>query len=302
MSRRTIRLAVCCLSVALASCASRSVDVKPTPADPAEFLAWDCGHIADELDSVQQRAAEQAYTVDERAGDNILALGIGATIFWPAILAMRPDGVEARDLAALKGRYEALRVAAQRKSCPPPGIDLPPELAAEMPIAPGEHLVYDQRGGNGGGANGSWTLVVTALRRDEIDFSTGAHSRPWRQDRAGNVLAAPPGSLIWEHLLRHDLELGQVIAGNLSIVGDGFPRARVRGQVVAIGPQDLAGRHFDAAVIELFGDVQLPERSTRLDGALVVDRKSGVLLRLDLRSAVPRFNFQRRLIRIDGGH
>lgn len=298
MSRSTICLALCCFSLVLAACASRSVDVKPTPADPAEFLAWDCGHLADELDLVQQRATEQAYTVDERAGNNILALGVGATIFWPAILAMRPDGIEARDLAALKGRYEALQSAAQRKSCPPPGAELPPELAAEVPFVPGERIVYEQRGG-GFDPGGEWTLAVKALRRDEIDFTAGDNTQPWRQDRAGNVLAAPTGALVWQHLLRHDLTLGQVLAGDITIVGDSFERARVRGQVVAIGPQDLAGRHFDAAVIELFGDVQLPERSTRLEGALVVDRKSGLMLRLDLRSAVPRFNFQRRLVRID---
>jgi hypothetical protein len=33
---------------------------------------------------------------------------------------------------------------------------------------------------------------------------------------------------------------------------------------------------------------------------LVVDSHSGVLLRLDLRSALPEFSLQRRLVRIDG--
>ena len=56
---------------------------------------------------------------------------------------------------------------------------------------------------------------------------------------------------------------------------------------------------FDAAVVELFGDVQSGDASTRLDGAIVIDRHSGVLLRLDLRSAQPRFQLQRRLVRVD---
>ena len=73
----------------------------------------------------------------------------------------------------------------------------------------------------------------------------------------------------------------------------------MRGQVVAVGPQTLAGRRFEVVVIELFGDAQRGDTSTRLDGAIVVDRASGVLLRLDLRSALPSFQLQRRLLRVD---
>ena len=100
-------------------------------------------------------------------------------------------------------------------------------------------------------------------------------------------------------VLKRDLALGQVVAGEMRIVGEPFVRARVRGQVVAVGPQKIAGRRFDAAVVELFGDVQSGDSSTRLDGAIVIDRHSGVLLRLDLRSAQPRFQLQRRLVRVD---
>ena len=97
------------LAVALlAGCITRSVDVPSEQADAAEFADWSCDRIDDELDAVQQRAADVAYAVDERAGNNIMALGVGVTVFWPALLAMRPAGLEAADLARLKGRYEAL--------------------------------------------------------------------------------------------------------------------------------------------------------------------------------------------------
>ena len=39
--------------------------------------------------------------------------------------------------------------------------------------------------------------------------------------------------------------------------------------------------------------------STRLDGVIVVDRRSGVLLRLDLRSGMAPFSLQRRLSRVE---
>jgi len=95
------------------------------------------------------------------------------------------------------------------------------------------------------------------------------------------------------------MPLGQVLAGEIRLAGDTQVRGRVRGQVVATGPQTVAQRRFDVVVIELFGDVQREDASTRLEGAIVVDRASGVLLRLDLRSAEPAFNLQRRLMRIE---
>jgi len=300
MTPPPFRLAACLLGVLLAGCATRAADVKPLPANPADFAAWECERIDDELDSVQQHAADVAYSVDERAGNNILALGVGLGIFWPAILAMRPDGLEADELGRLKGRYEALRTAARSKGCPPPGVELPPARVAALAVAVGERLVYEDRIG-GRGPTSEWALRLVALRRDEVEFRVEQPGGPllWRQDLAGNVTAAPPGSLYWPRLLRRDLVLGQVLAGDFDLAGDLLSRARVRGQVVAVGPQIVAERRFDVAVIELFGDAQRGDTSTRLDGAIVVDRASGVLLRLDLRSALAGFNLQRRLMRVE---
>ena len=141
---------------------------------------------------------------------------------------------------------------------------------------------------------------MKSLRRTEIEMELeSAPGSPWRQDRAGNVLEAPAGTLQWQRLLRGELVLGHVVAGEIGVVGDPLARARLRGQVVAVGPQTVADRRFDVAVIELFGDAQTAEAFTRVDGAIVVDRASGVLLRLDLRSAQPPFALQRRLVRVE---
>ena len=74
---------------------------------------------------------------------------------------------------------------------------------------------------------------------------------------------------------------------------------RLRGQVIALGVQTSLGRPFDAAVIELFGDAPMAGHGTRLDGVMVVDRKSGVLLRLELHSGNPEFALRRTLTRIE---
>jgi hypothetical protein len=293
------------MSLLLGGCATRAVDVRPAPTNPAEFLAWSCARIDDEAEVVQKRASDLAYAVDERTGQNIVALGVGLAVFWPALVAIRPEGLEAADLSRLKGRYDALLVAAGHKRCPTMTGELPPDRAAVAPVAVGERLVYEQRASVRQPVQES-ALRVTALRRTEVSYDAldalGAAGGTLRHDATGNVTAAPKGGLQWPMLIRGELALGSVVSGDISLVGDPQARARIRGQVVAIGPQLLAGRSFDVAVIELYGDAPRGEAVTRVDGAMVVDRRYGVLLRLDLRSAHPAFRLQRRLVRIDAAN
>jgi hypothetical protein len=300
-SPRCRRRSAAALSVllVLAGCATRSGDVQPLPANPADFALWSCNRIDDELDVVQQRAADVAYAVDERAGNNILALSVGVTLFWPAVLAMRQEGPEAAELARLKGRDDALRVASRAKACPPALATLAPEKAAAFPMAVGERALYEDRGSPRQPAT-EWWLQLKDLRRGEIEFLAHSAQRegPWLQDLAGNVQAAPAGWLSWPRLLRPGLELGQVLAGDIVVTGDSGERARMRGQVVAVGPQVVGGRRFDAAVIELFGDAPRGKSYTPVHGALVVDRASGLLLRLDLSSSHSAFSLQRRLLQV----
>jgi hypothetical protein len=121
----------------------------------------------------------------------------------------------------------------------------------------------------------------------------------WLQGIDGNVPSLPDASgwLHWRRLLRNDMALGDVLAGEL-ISADGDSTARVRGQVIALGVKNSLGRPFDAAVIELFGDVLVDGSSNRIEGVMVVDRKSGVLLRLELNSSRPEYSLRRTLARI----
>lgn len=298
-------LATLLAAAVLAGCATRSADVKPSSVDPAAFAGWECERLLEESDRVQWRAADVAYAVDARVGNNMIALGLGVTVFWPALLAMRPDGLDAIELAALKGRYEALSQAQVARGCPPAGVEMPASRAAVLPVAAGERLVYEDRAGSTGTPR-ELGLRVTALRRDQIEFAVEVPGRKpaglWRQDLAGNALFDDPAlPLTWQRLLKPDLQLGQVVAGELRAAEVAFAPTRVRGQVVALGPQNVAGRHFDVAVIELFGDVPgvAGSPSTRLDGVMAIDRTSGLLLRLELRCDNPAFVLRRRLLRVE---
>jgi hypothetical protein len=107
--------------------------------------------------------------------------------------------------------------------------------------------------------------------------------------------------MAWRRLLKPDMQLGQVLSGDLYAADPaGAGHARLRGQVVAQGVQSVAGRSFDVAVIELFGDAPLAEGgSTRLNGVMAVDRASGLLLRLELSCANPDYAMRRRLLRVE---
>jgi hypothetical protein len=290
----------------LSACASRSVEVKSLPVDPADFAGWACDALHDETERVQERAADVAYAVDAHAGNNLIALGVGALMFWPALLAMRPDGPDAVELAKLKGRHEALVHAAQAKRCSAVGDALPAVRAAALPLALGERLVYEERMPGGTPAR-ELGLRLSALKRGELAFELdrGVPNSPllWRQDAAGNVLTSPPHPIVsWSHLLRRQLALGDVLAGELHSP-ESERHGSLRGQVVALRRVTVAGRVFDGATIELSGDVPYgPEHdpsSTRIEGVMEVDRASGVLLRLDLRSGNRDYAVRRKLLRIE---
>jgi hypothetical protein len=254
------------------------------------------------LDAVQRDAARMAYALDERAGSNIVAIGVGLVVFWPALLAMRSTESHAQQLAALKGEHAALLQAATAKGC---DLQAPSDLAT-WPVSPGDTLVYEDGPDPITQASRRHTLVLSGIDRQTLRLSGvafGGHpavadlSASWVMDRLGNLMQAGQGP-VWPQLLREPLDLGGVVAGVMADALDPRQQARLRGQVVAIGPQRIAERDFDVAVIELFGDAQDDGISHRLEGALAVDRRTGLLLRMDLHSRHPSFQLQRRLLRI----
>lgn len=283
----------------MTSCALRSGDVPAIGGDAREFSGWSCTQMHREMDAVKRQASRVAYAFDERTGGNIAALGVGLSVFWPALLAMRSASLEAQTLGELKGRHETLRQVLQARACPPDFREAAAHAAAT--VGPGDRLSYEQRHGARGVAERT-SIRLVDMSQARVEWrdagAADADGATWVNDRMGNLLRAPRG-LVWPSLLRTDLTLGALVHGELIDQADPGLRARVRGQVMAIGPQDVGGRRFDAAVIELFGDAPLGEGRTRLDGAMVIDRHSGLLLRLDLESAQPAFRLQRRLVRVE---
>lgn len=299
--RDPLFLILCLAALALAGCGGAPVASRPLPVSAADFARWTCAQVQEEQDLVQRKAIGVAYRPDSAAGDGMLNLAGGLSVYWPALLAMRPAGMEARDLSRLKLRFDALGDAVASKACGP----VVPQAAAPARQS-GDRLVYESRSSVRGPTT-ELALRATASGAGRVSYVEGetgrtdatAASGTWTFDTAGNLSAAPNGALWWPSLLRSALTLGQVTAGDIMLSGDPHARARMRGQIVAVGEQNVAGQRFDAAVLELFGDAPSGDAYTRVEGVLVVDRAQGTLVRLELFSAHAAFNVHRRLLRVE---
>jgi len=275
----------------------------------AHFMQWRCEALHDESDRVQRRAVAVAYASDLSGRRGFIAAGQAIELFWPALRAMHVDGADAAELVRLERRHSALREARAQLGCAPPALVTHALLQPMLPLAPGDRLVYEERGG-ARRATTELTLTLDAVRRGRFEFSAALGGQPlpddWVQDSAGNLQGPPahaavaPGLLYWSRLLDANPALGDVVSGELRHT-DGA-RARMRGQVIALGVHTGLGRAFDYAAIELFGEMTGAAPGTRVEGMLVVDRGSGVLLRLDLRSTVPGFELRRTLTQVQAGH
>jgi hypothetical protein len=177
--------------------------------------------------------------------------------------------------------------------------------AASLPLRAGDRFVYEERAGRRAPAK-ELGMRVVALKRDHVEFAPDLAGQAlpgmWSQDLAGNTRPDSRAPLVsWRRLLKPDLQLGQVLVGELySAEPTNVGPARVRGQVVAQGVQQVVGRSFDVAVIELFGDAPTTDGGfARLNGVMAVDRTSGLLLRLELSCSNPDFAMRRRLTRVE---
>jgi hypothetical protein len=138
------------IAATVAGCASNSREISAAYVSPLAYNGYTCPQLAAEMQRISTRVQQVSGTVDDRASNDSVAMGVGMILFWPALFFMKGDGPEAQELARLKGEYEAVNQAAIRNNC-------------GMNVAPPPPPVANQTGGkkkNGGQAaqgNGAGT-------------------------------------------------------------------------------------------------------------------------------------------------
>ncbi len=98
-------------------CVSHSKNVNPEYVSPSRYASLTCAQLEEERRYIGSAVARVADQQDDAADADAVLLGVGAILFWPALLAMPFNEDQAHELGRLKGEYEAVSRAQDQKGC-----------------------------------------------------------------------------------------------------------------------------------------------------------------------------------------
>jgi hypothetical protein len=110
-------LAAVCVALPLTGCAQRSDSVTAAYVSPIQYQSYTCQQLKEEAARVAQRAAIAAGQQDQSATNDAVATGVAVVIFFPAAFLIHGNGVNAQELAELKGDMDAIQQANIQKKC-----------------------------------------------------------------------------------------------------------------------------------------------------------------------------------------
>ncbi|MFC0811529.1 hypothetical protein ACFHYO_05285 [Paracoccus panacisoli] len=112
---RAAGVMACC--AALAACADKSDQIGASYVSPGMYANLSCPQLAEEAQTVANRAAQASAAQDKKANDGAVAVGVATVLFWPALFMIKGDGAGAAEVARLKGEMQAIEQANARKKC-----------------------------------------------------------------------------------------------------------------------------------------------------------------------------------------
>ncbi|TGY87332.1 hypothetical protein E5163_14790 [Marinicauda algicola] len=136
-------VAACAAAVAVAGCAQNAHQIAPSYVSANEYRGWTCEEY--EVESARIRAAvlDVARRQDSAASTDTIAMSVGLFLFWPALFALAGTGDHANELGELRGRENAVFMAAAEAGCDfaaKPAVAKPTDAseASEAPAAEDE--------------------------------------------------------------------------------------------------------------------------------------------------------------------
>lgn len=115
MIRLTAALAIGAIGVS--GCAPDPSKVVATYVSPAMFASYSCRQIITERNAVVVKVNELNAVQKKEADDDAALVGVGAILFWPALLFLGSGQDVSPQLASIKGQYDALTAAGTEKGC-----------------------------------------------------------------------------------------------------------------------------------------------------------------------------------------
>lgn len=105
------------LSISTVGCASYSHQVAPVKFPDSRYRGLTCKEIESEIKQNLDKQAQDAYIVDNNANTDTAIAWVGA-LFMPIVLVgLNGNGTETVELSVMKGKFEALSIAASEKNC-----------------------------------------------------------------------------------------------------------------------------------------------------------------------------------------
>ena len=114
---KTAVLLASCAALVVSACATNSDGISAAYTSPMQYANYDCQQIAMEEQAVVAHVTQLGGSINHRATNDKIAVGVGVVLFWPALLMIKGNGEQAAEFARLKGESEALEHAAVFKRC-----------------------------------------------------------------------------------------------------------------------------------------------------------------------------------------
>ena len=108
---------IICFNLLIVNCASSASDISASYVSPEKYSDFDCDQIMLERDTIERRVNELYQSIERRAKNDRVSMGVGMVVFLPALLFLKGDSPEAAEYARMKGEYEAIQTIANRKKC-----------------------------------------------------------------------------------------------------------------------------------------------------------------------------------------
>lgn len=127
-------IAVSFLTVLTAiSCSTKSDRIEPAFVSPLEFQDFGCDEIEAEKRRILYILNKTIRQQDREATKDKMAVGAGVLLAWPAYIFVVGDDKK-KEVAELKGTYDALTQAAADKNCNMPVPLAAPVASSPMPL------------------------------------------------------------------------------------------------------------------------------------------------------------------------
>lgn len=105
------------ITALLASCATASKDIEATYVSSSKYGGKSCRSLENEFVDINNQVLSLSKKQDDKAQGDAVATGVSAVLFWPALFFIKGDNANADTLAGLKGEYDAVKRAAEKRGC-----------------------------------------------------------------------------------------------------------------------------------------------------------------------------------------